>query len=395
MNNVLFVVENDYFPRDARVYNEALSLSNKGYKVFVLAPRNNGKKERFYEIVENKIFCYRHPHYEAKSIKGLLFEYFIPFLFYLFFVPALVFLIRIKIIHVANPPDFILICFFWLKLFGVKFIYDIHDLSVETFNGKVTNRNRISTIVTKILKSTEIISIRLADIIISTNNSIKEIIRNEFQDKKVVTVRNSNRIQFNSIADIDKKANKDLILGYFGVISDDYASGFENLALIGKYLAEKNIKFTFDVIGDGRGLEKLRKLVKEFHLEKHYIFRGFIDIPEAFNYIKQFDFGILPWPDIPKNNLHTAMKLMDYMCCGVPVCSLKLKEQIFSTNGIGIHTDSFEEMVDLMIRIYTDKIKYENLRKRTLEHFNLNISWEKQEIELLNSYKELLEENQK
>ena len=35
---------------------------------------------------------------------------------------------------------------------------------------------------------------------------------------------------------------------------------------------------------------------------------------------------------------------MDYMCCAVPVRSLRLTEQMYSTDGIGIHADSFESM---------------------------------------------------
>lgn len=383
---ILLIVENDYFPRDARVYNEAFSLHTYGFEVFVLAPRNNKNREKFYEKVENKFFCFRHPHYEANTLKSLLFEYLIAFIFYLLFVPILVILKRIKIIHVANPPDFILPAFFWLKLFGVQFIFDVHDLSVETFNGKVNKKSFVSTFTLKILSFFENSSIKLADIVISTNKSIKEIIENKIPTKKVITVRNSNKILFKSVEEIAKIKNEDIVLGYFGVINDDKASGFENLAIIGKYLKLKGINYKFEIIGDGSGLDPLKKMIQKFVIEQHYIFRGFIELPGAFEIIKNFDFGILPWPNISKNNIHTAMKIMDYMCCGVPVCTLNLREQLVSTGGIGIHTNSFEEMVEEIINVYKDETRYENLRKDTLNFFNNHLCWEMQERELLKCY---------
>jgi len=385
-NKILFIVENDYFPRDARVYNEASSLSNNGYKVFVLAPRNNDKKEKFYETVEDRFYCFRHPHYESNSIKGLLFEYLIASIFYFFFVPVLVIARRIKIIHVANPPDFILPSFFWLKLFGVKFIYDIHDLSTETFKSKINKENIFAKIILIILKVLERISIGLSDIVITTNNSIKEIIMSKFPNKKVITIRNSNKIQFREISDINKNTNENLVLGYFGVLNDDYSSGYHNIALLGKILSDRNIKYKFEIIGEGSGLKKLKELLKEYKIEKNFNFKGFIKLPIAFDYIKNFDFGILPWPNVPKNNIHTAMKVMDYMCCGVPVCSLNLKEQLISTRGIGIHKETFEDIANEIIIIYGNKDVYEALREKTLKHFNENLCWELQQKKIIECY---------
>lgn len=386
---ILFIVENDYFPRDTRVYNEANTLKEDGNDIFVLAPRDKKNNENKFEQVFGKFECYRHFHFEAESLKGLLFEYLIVFTTYAVFVPFLVLSKRIKYIHVANPPDFILLSFFWLKIFGVKFIYDVHDLSVETFEGKIKQKNIVSLIILYVLNFLKNSSIRLSDLIVSTNNSIKDIILKDFPGKKIYTVRNSNKIRYNSIEEINKPEKNELTIGYFGVINDDDASGYKNLAYLGKYIKSKGVKFSFEIIGHGSGLNSLKELVKNNDIENEFCFRGFVGLPEAFELVKQFDFGILPWPDIPKNNLHTAMKLMDYMCCGIPVCTLKLKEQMITTGGIGIHCDNFEEMGDEILRIYCEKDEYEPLRAKTLKYFNENLSWGIQETKLLQSYKDL------
>ena len=89
--------------------------------------------------------------------------------------------------------------------------------------------------------------------------------------------------------------------------------------------------------------------------------------------------------------MHTAMKVMDYMCCGVPVCSLRLKEQMFSAGNIGIFSDDFDKMADRIVEIYFDKIKYEELRRHSLNYFNEERSWEIEAKKLKKYYRFMAE----
>src|SRR5207244_4298462 len=110
---------------------------------------------------------------------------------------------------------------------------------------------------------------------------------------------------------------------------------------------------------------RLKRLIDRAGMLDHFQFHGFIPIPEAYEVIKSFDFGLVAWGDMPKNHLHTAMKVMDYMCCAVPVCSLNLKEQIQSTGEIGIHAATFDDIVGKMIAISREPLQYEQLRRET------------------------------
>ena len=134
----------------------------------------------------------------------------------------------------------------------------------------------------------------------------------------------------------------------------------------------------------------MKKLLKKDNLDSSFKFYGWLDIKSAFNEIIHFDFGILPWTVTKANNMHTSAKLMDYMCCAVPVCSLKLTEQMKTTDNIGIHVDSFKDMVDDIIKVYNDKKLYEELREKTLLRFNEDLCWEKQKTNLLYGYSEML-----
>ena len=144
------------------------------------------------------------------------------------------------------------------------------------------------------------------------------------------------------------------------------------------------------IIGDGPGLPALRRLVEAASLDHRFRFEGYIGLPQAYDAIRNFDFGIVSWPDTAKSNLHTAMKVMDYMCCAVPVCSLRLTEQMYSTDGIGIHADSFESMAREMVKLHQDPVAYQALRRQSLERFNSALRWEIQEGCLRAEYQRLV-----
>jgi glycosyltransferase involved in cell wall biosynthesis len=175
------------------------------------------------------------------------------------------------------------------------------------------------------------------------------------------------------------------------LLANDKAAGLENIVTVAETLASLGVPFRFSIVGSGPGESDLGRLIKRAGLESHFGFHGFVPIPQAYELIKDFDFGLVTWGDMPKNHLHTAMKVMDYMCCAVPVCSLLLKEQVRSTASIGIHAASFADIAKEIARLSSEPDEYEELRRRTLQHFNEELCWELQERKLLDAYRTLLD----
>jgi len=385
IKKILFVLENNYFPRDMRVYNECMTLANSNkYKCYVIAPRQRKTKEKFIDIVDGKVKCFRYPSFDANNIGGLFFEYIIAAFFYVLLIPFVVLLYRINIIHVANPPDFILPLCAWTKLLGVKLIFDQHDLSIESFIIKV-NSGKFSLLLSNMLSLLEKLSYQLANIVIATNRSIEKYEKNRCRGVKTCVVRNSNQIQFKYLSYIPKKESAFLRLGYFGILGKE--SGGENLVYLCDKLHKKSIDFKMIIIGDGPGMGNLKELVHKSNLVDKFFFNGFVDFSSAMSIIVNFDFGILPWINCKKHHMHTATKVMDYMCCGVPVCSLNLKEQLISAGNIGIFSDNFDEMVEEILKIYADKREYEKLRQHTLKYFNKKRAWEIENEKLKKCYR--------
>jgi len=390
MPNVLFVVENNYFPRDARVYNECLTVSEQSAnQCYVLAPRSSQQREKFHEKIGD-ITCIRYPSFESSSTGGLFIEYAVAAISFFCLIPLITFHYRIKIIHVANQPDFILPLVSWLKLFRIKFVFDHHDIAITTFSSKVDSDKLFFKVLSPILKAFEQFSLNLADTVIATNYSFKEYDMTINNRLNIIVVRNSNKKQYQTIDQIHKQSSDVLQLVYFGIIGSDAASGVTNLITLSKHLRDSTIPFKIHVIGDGPGLKALVRQVETEKMQRFFEFHGFLTIEETFKKMIHYDFGIVTLNDSDKGHLHTAMKIMDYMCCGVPVCSLKLKEQMFSTGGIGIHAKNFEDMAKKIILTFADGKRYEMLREETLKHFNDNLCWEKQAQILIDGYSRLI-----
>ncbi|MCP4971725.1 MAG: glycosyltransferase family 4 protein, partial [Arcobacter sp.] len=166
--NILLIVQNNSFPFDKRVYREATSLKENGYNVFVICPKSNHDKEP--EVIHEGIHIKRYKDYLANGgIVSYFIEYFnsVTKIFFMFL--SAVFKNKINIVHVANPPDF-----FWpialvSKVFGIKFIYDQHDLSPEMSMVKFHNR-----FLKRMLMLNEKLTVKFSDAIVVVNNNFKE-----------------------------------------------------------------------------------------------------------------------------------------------------------------------------------------------------------------------------
>jgi len=138
----LILVENLPVPLDRRVWQESSALRDAGYNVVVVCPQMRG-----YTAAEEQlegIQIYRHwISEEAGGFLGFFREY----------ASALGGEMRLawkawrrhrfKIIHLCNPPDLLFLVAWPFKLFGVRVIYDVHDLWPEMFEAKFGRRGLV------------------------------------------------------------------------------------------------------------------------------------------------------------------------------------------------------------------------------------------------------------
>src|SRR5208282_3909726 len=126
---VCIIIENLPVPIDRRVWQEARTLRDAGYRVSVICPKGSGfPKSR--ETMEG-IEIYRHWLWEASGPLGYLFEYSWALAAQFFLSLRVYARTRFRVLQACNPPDTIFLIALFFKLFGVRFIFDQHDLTPE------------------------------------------------------------------------------------------------------------------------------------------------------------------------------------------------------------------------------------------------------------------------
>ena len=105
----------------------------------------------------------------------------------------------VDVIHAANPPDTLFVVGAFFKLFGKRFVFDQHDLAPETYLSRFQRRRE--NIVYKVLRFFERCSYAVADVVISTNESYRQlaVTRGSKRPESVFVVRNGPPLSFEAV----------------------------------------------------------------------------------------------------------------------------------------------------------------------------------------------------
>ncbi|MDF2809082.1 MAG: glycosyltransferase WbuB [Microvirga sp.] len=318
-------MENLPVPFDRRVWQEAKALQAAGWRVSVICPRTERYPAAFEEI--DNIAVYRHPlPLEARGALGFVAEYSAA----LFYEGLLLWRVwrerGFQIIQICNPPDLLFIVAAPWKLLGKKLIFDHHDVSPELFVAKFGPRS----LLLNTLKALEWLTFKSANLVISTNETFREIAirrggKNPEDVVTVYSVPNSSWIRrVEPRADI--RARSPHILGYIGIIGDQ--DGVDHLIrAVDWLLREGNYRdFHAVVIGDGTALASVRALAAELEVEDYVTFTGYLTGPELLECLSTFDIGIIPDPVNDYNDKISMNKVFEYSALGVPSVAYPLSE---------------------------------------------------------------------
>ena len=169
---MLIVVENLPVPFDRRVWAEATTLAAHGYTVSVISPKGKGA-DRNYEFLDG-VHVYRHDlPAEGNSAAGYLREYGSA----LWNEVRLALKVKrergIDVLHGCNPPDLIFVVAWVMRLFGVRYLFDHHDICPELYEAKFGKRG----LLWKAMVFFEWLTFKTALVSIATNESYAAIAR--------------------------------------------------------------------------------------------------------------------------------------------------------------------------------------------------------------------------
>jgi len=323
---VLILVENLPVPLDRRVWMEATTLRDAGYRVSIVCPAGRGFEKRHERI--DGIDIYRHPlPPERSSALGYLREYGHALFHQWRLARKIHRECGFVLLHACNPPDLLCLIAAWFKLSaGVRFLFDHHDLCPELYESKFGRRGLFHLS----LRWAERCTFALADTVICTNESYREVARTRGHksDSDLFVVRSGPRLECFGRVDPNPvyRRGRRFLVGYVGVMGE--FDGVDHLIRAAHELIVRRGRgdVHFCLIGMGPMFENLQELATTLAVQDRMEFAGRVSDHELLERLSTCDVGVTPDPLNPLNDRSTMNKTLEYMAVSLPVVQYDLRE---------------------------------------------------------------------
>lgn len=391
--NILIIVQNLPVPFDRRVWQEATSLRRHGFGVAVICPKK-GKCTASYERLED-VDIYRYPLiYEADQ--GVL-GYFVEFVYC--WLASLCLAVRAYIarpfhaIHACNPPDTFFALATLFRPFGVKFVFDHHDLCPEMYVAKGRER---SGLLYRGLLLLERMTLRSADVVIAVNESHRKVAleRGGIPDEKIAVVRSGPRRAWAEIhtPHPELKRGRKYMVMYLGEMCEqDGVSHMLHAIQTYRTIAPDDTLFAF--CGGGPDQPRMKSMAEEMGLGPVSHFTGRIPDETLWEYLSTADVCIDPDPLTEWSNMSTMNKMIEYMSFGRPIVAFDLLEHRRTAQTASIYVAGNDDAAmgravrELLLAPERRKVMSDFGRTRFWEE----LAWEHSEARLISTYRQLLE----
>ncbi len=387
--HVLIVIENLPAPFDRRVWQEASTLKEQGADVSIICPQMKGYTKRFEQI--DGIDIYRHPlPLEGSGALGYLLEYSTA-IFWEFRLSLKIFLKkRFHIIHGCNPPDLIFLTAIPFKLFGVKYVFDHHDINPELYLAKFNKKGLFYHMMTFF----ERLTFKVADYSIATNESYKEIAvrRGGMAASKVQVVRSGPSLKRLKLTagDVKYKKGRKYLVGYVGVIG--VQEGLDLLLESIQHMVKTRDDVQVAIVGGGTSLEEIQQLTVQMNLSEYVDFYGRVSDEVLVDVLNTCDVCVNPDKPTEMNNLSTMNKIMEYMALKKSIVQYDLKEGKASAQKASLYArpgdtqDFAEKILWLLDHEQERKEMGEFGYHRVIE----KLSWDHESQKLVDFYRKAL-----
>ncbi len=383
---ILIIVENLPVPLDRRVWQEAIALRDEGYQVIIICPQMKGfiAPEELLEGIQ----IYRHKMVlEAKGIIGFFAEYASALWGETLLAWKAWRRHRFKIIHMCNPPDLIFAVAWPFKLFGVRVIFDVHDLWPEMFEAKFNKRNLMYWAV----RLAQRLNYACADVVLATNETNRQaaLENGRKHPSRIFLVRTAPKIPNTTLpADLALKKGRKFLIGYVGVMgsADGVHVLLESAAAVVHEMGRRDVQFL--LMGDGPEYAELLALRDKLKLTDYVDMPGWAKNDFLFPALKTIDLGVTC--DVPNayNHSCTMNKVLEYMAFAKPQVSFDLKESRASALDAGEYVAevSPRKLAESIVNLLDNPARREEMGRKGYERLHRDLNWEKSVEQLLLAY---------
>ena len=385
------IIAYTFYDVDFRVRRYCEALAEAGYKVDVFALRRKGqsKKEIHKRIT---IYYLQGREYNEKGLTSYLAKMgtFFGKVFFVTFVKYLQ--KRYKIIHIHNPPDFLVFSVMLPKLLGAKIIFDMHENLPEFFCAKFNTD--INTLAVRLLLRFEKMATQFADLTITAHDLLRERVlkRDKIPEEKCLALLNYPQKAFFEALPEQNERNGFKIV-YPGTVSYQHGVDIAIRAMV--IVKQECESATLDIYvrsSNADYMNKLMKLIDGLGLKKNVFFHKPVPMDNMSAIMQGASIGVVPKRGGIFGDEAFSTKILELMAAGLPVVvsRTKIDEYYFDDSLVLFfksedHADLAEHILDL----YRHKKKREVLAKMGKAFIEAN-NWEVKSELYLDKVRELI-----
>jgi glycosyltransferase involved in cell wall biosynthesis len=315
------LVHGPYPLGEGRVAREALAAVDAGWQVDVVAMRNPGEPAK--EIVDG-VTVFRLPlsHERGSRAIAITREYLGFTALATAKVAALAARRRYGVIHVHNPPDFLMLAALPPRLFGASVVFDVHDLAPELFAMRFRGRTGFGTI-DRALRLVERLATLAATAVITVHEPYRRALEARgVPSEKITVVLNSLDERLLPAAAALAVPNSFRVV-YHGTIAPHY--GVELLVEAAARSAPDVPNLRLEIYGDGDALPTVRSRVEALDLsDRVHVAGHFLPHREVLERVGSASAGVICNLPIELNKAALPTKLFEYAALGVPIVTADL-----------------------------------------------------------------------
>lgn len=322
----LCMVVHSRYPHDPRVARATRMASEAGFRVEVVCLQEPDRPMR--EVVDG-VGVQRLPLRHRRGVGPIWLA-----LEYAAFTLLATVMVAVRggrqgydLVHVHNPPDFLMIAAVLPRLRGARVVLDIHDLSSLMFDVRFQfGGDALLRIITAVERTAS----RFADAVVTVHEPYREELASHGVDVEKITIvmntpdeRLIEAARERAAADASRSDGRWTAV-YHGTITDWYGVP---LLIRGAALAAEAIPaLRLEVIGEGDDLPEARATAEELGLDERVSFsERYLPIDEVLDRVAAADCGVVPNLSSPLNELTLSSKLLEYVALGVPVVVARLR----------------------------------------------------------------------